>query len=213
MMIPRFRDPIEFSETLSWILAIAVLMAVFRGYLEIVDFIELGVLPVYTIAILLAFILHEAAHKYVAISRGCSARFTISTFGFLFTSVFGFIASILAFFGRALPFIVAAPGYVSIRCFLWGERTIFGGTPSEGVIALSGPAVNILLAIAGSIALALPLPGYDAVRFFSALKHVNSVLALFNLLPIPPLDGSKVIRWNPFIYILAIITALIIWII
>jgi Zn-dependent protease len=34
--------------------------------------------------------------------------------------------------------------------------------------------------------------------------NVNSYLALFNLLPIPPLDGSKIVQWNLPIYLLAL---------
>ena len=68
------------------------------------------------------------------------------------------------------------------------------GRYDEGLVAFAGPAVNIFLALAfglairfGGVALGEALPA------FAAICYINLVLALFNLLPLPPLDGSKVL--------------------
>jgi Zn-dependent protease len=111
-----------------------------------------------------------------------------------------------------MPFVIAAPGYVGIRCSYWGVRTIFGGTASEGLIAMAGPATNIVISIAGLVGAkafqAIPIP--TLFQLFIAIKYVNSVLAVFNLIPIPPLDGFKIARWNPLVYLSMLIIALII---
>lgn len=73
------------------------------------------------------------------------------------------------------------------------------------VIALAGPAVNLLLAgaalatlLALGLSLAPLLPGSGPFRAESVLRHalaVNGVLFLFNLLPALPLDGGSFLRW------------------
>jgi len=208
----RLRDPEWLSEPVSWGLALASLLAVFNGFSDIRGLVQFGLVPSYLVAVVVGFSLHELAHRYVAHARGCQARFTISSLGLMITSIFGFFSSLLHFLGLRMPFVVAAPGYVGIRCSYWGTRGIFGGTTSEGLIALAGPLTNIALAIAGlvgaraSLALSTPIL-YSA---FYALKHVNSVLAVFNLIPIPPLDGFKIARWNPIVYLFTLIVALVI---
>jgi Zn-dependent protease len=70
-----------------------------------------------------------------------------------------------------------------------------------GKIALAGPLTNIILA-------------YLFLFFnFDFLKTVNAWIAFFNLLPIPPLDGSKVLHWKfggwAFFFVLAIILLIV----
>jgi len=68
----------------------------------------------------------------------------------------------------------------------------------EMLVALAGPASNLLLAVIFGIAIRILLfqgmaPESSIISFFSIIVFYNILLAIFNLVPIPPLDGSKVL--------------------
>lgn len=157
-------------------------------------------IPISFIAVGLGFILHEMGHKIVAQKFGFFSEYRKWNYGL----ILGFIT---AFSG----FMFFAPGAVYFGSY---GRMV---TPEEnGKISIAGPIVNIILAI---IFLALtmflrPMLTYDNfnIMYLVILTTIlafklNSFLALFNLIPIPPLDGSKVIQWNLPIYIVTIVIA------
>jgi Zn-dependent protease len=61
------------------------------------------------------------------------------------------------------------------------------------VVALAGPAVNFLLALAFGLAIRLLSAGSPISAFLAIIVYANILLGVFNLVPIPPLDGSKVL--------------------
>ncbi|MHB1330464.1 MAG: site-2 protease family protein [Minisyncoccota bacterium] len=64
----------------------------------------------------------------------------------------------------------------------------------EAFVALAGPLSNLVLAII--FGLALRFTGNPSMEFFTitaTIVYVNILLAVFNLMPIPPLDGSKIL--------------------
>ena len=83
------------------------------------------------------------------------------------------------------------------------------------LVALAGPVTNITLALAAAVAVralgGVDVPesgeiGWDAPTVLTVLGVINLLLALFNLIPVPPLDGSAVVeralpaRWLPSWY-------------
>jgi Zn-dependent protease len=65
------------------------------------------------------------------------------------------------------------------------------------IVALAGPAVNIVLAVLAAFALRRWGPGHAdtlAVELLVRLGLLNAILAVFNLIPVPPLDGSAVVE-------------------
>lgn len=83
--------------------------------------------------------------------------------------------------------------------------------PNHGLlVSLVGPGVNIVLAVFAAVAIrSMEIDVFDpgpVVLFLYALGVVNVILAVFNLLPIPPLDGSAVVErllparyWEPYL--------------
>ncbi len=140
------------------------------------------------LAVSSGFILHELAHKFVAIRYGCLAEFRAQMNGLG-------LAVIVALFGNIL---FAAPGAVQI----YGRVD----HKENGLISLAGPGTNILVAI-----LALPLIVFTegAAEFiFGRIGIVNAVLGAFNLLPFGPLDGKKIMSWNPVIWGASLVLAI-----
>ena len=139
------------------------------------------------ILILTSFLLHEFGHKFAAQRYGAWAEFRMFPLGLG-------LAILMSFLG----FMFAAPGAVYIS----GRFT----EKQNGIISAAGPAVNIVLAVVFMIANHFMPFGFIGLVFF-LLAWFNATLALFNLIPIPPLDGSKVIRWNPLVWIAMLIAS------
>ena len=96
-----------------------------------------------------------------------------------------------------LPFITSLVGGGFIG---WGKpvRTnptqLRGGLKGLAVVALAGPASNIVLAvILAALALATARLIPELARFLARGVELSLYLAVFNLLPVPPLDGSKLL--------------------
>jgi Zn-dependent protease len=134
------------------------------------------------LAVITGFALHEFAHKVVAERNGARAEFRTYPLGLLLAVVF-------SFFGV----VFAAPGAVYIDGDISKEQ--------YGKISLAGPAANVVLGVL-FIGLALISSGGLLGFALAWVGSVNFLLAAFNMLPIPPLDGYKVAKWNVPIYVL-----------
>ncbi len=138
---------------------------------------------------LLAIVLHEVAHGYTAYLLGDdtakrAGRLTISPIAHLdpVGTIF-FIASTWAGFG----FGWAKPVPVMIERLRNPRR-------DEMLVTLAGPAANLLQALAWAVVLRFVLHLGNAALVMICVWGVaiNVLLMIFNLLPIPPLDGSHV---------------------
>jgi Zn-dependent protease len=87
-----------------------------------------------------------------------------------------------------------------IAGFGWGKPTpvvpskLRGGVLGPVAVAFAGPASNLLIVAVCALLYALPAFQDGYLRtIVLALAFVNAILFIFNLIPIPPLDGAKVI--------------------
>ncbi len=166
---------------ISMLVIAGVFAYVFRN-LNQGDFISL--IPVTLIAVGLGFVFHELAHKFVAIRYGFYAEYKLWVEGLI-------LAIITATFG----FVFAAPGAVYIH----GE---YISREENGKISIAGPLTNIALAIIFFILIQF-LSFSPILSLICGLGFtINSFLAFFNLLPVFMLDGAKVIKWNPVIWVI-----------
>ena len=155
------------------------------------------IFPVVMIGVGVGFIFHELGHKFVAMHYGYYAEYELWPTGLL-------IALASSFFG----FIFAAPGAVVIYSNGMEERT-------NGIISIAGPIVNIILGliffiILGSLGNFVYTETGAIVYLICVLgTRINFFLAAFNLLPIPPLDGSKVMAWSVPIWLITFAIAAI----
>lgn len=122
-----------------------------------------------------AIILHELGHKFVALAFGFQATFQAAYAFLLLGVVLKLVRS---------PFIFFVPAYVLISGL--------GNEAQFGITAFAGPFVNLVLwGVSWSSFKFLKLKKKTAYAFALSAK-INMFLFIFNMLPIPGFDGSKV---------------------
>lgn len=143
-------------------------------------------------AILVGLTVHELAHAFVALRFGDDTakqmgRLTLNPLRHI--DPVGFIMLLVAGFGWAKPVMI-------------DRSKLKHPVRDDVLIALAGPAANLLLSLLCVLllraVLLLPAAGSGqtlrlVATSFLAFISVNVALGLFNLLPIPPLDGSHLI--------------------
>lgn len=148
---------------------------------------------IFQIAILImSVVIHEVSHGYVASYLGdetarYQGRLTLNPLKHLdpFGSV---ILPLLLYFTNA--------GFI----FGWAKPVPYNpynlkpGRWSETLVALAGPAANIILAFVFGMLLRIGISNDPAfIQIISLIVFINILLAIFNLVPLPPLDGSKLL--------------------
>jgi len=139
--------------------------------------------------ILISLTFHEFAHGWVAYRLGDNTaknlgRLTLNPLAHI--DPVGFLMMILFKFGWAKPVPVNPQNLQT--------------DPARGMmlVSLAGPTANLVVALAASLLLGLgvlqsiPYADYVAYLLYLTLQ-INVILAIFNLIPVPPLDGSKIL--------------------
>ncbi len=137
------------------------------------------------VIVTLTFVLHELMHRQVAKHFGAIASFQYSVNGLIITlatGIFGFIFGI--------------PGATVIYTNNFTKR-------EEGIVSLAGPLMNFAVFILFFVIFMLtPYINNSYITLIAALgMFISILLAFFNMLPIMPLDGAKVLNWDRNIYI------------
>lgn len=144
--------------------------------------------PIFAVIVILGFVLgitvHEAAHAFTAWRLGDDTpyrqgRVTLNPAEHL--DALGSVLLVIAGFGWGRP-VQIDPS--KIRGGVWGPV----------VVAFAGPASNLAVVVVCAALYRLPIfqEGYPLVAV-AAFAFTNALLFVFNLIPIPPLDGSKIL--------------------
>lgn len=180
-------------------LTLGFTLAVSGGIGGIGSYFFIFLLPISFIAVSLSFVLHELMHKFVAQRFGAIAGFRRSDSGImitLITSLFGFL--------------IGLPGATMIYSSRFTRQ-------EEGLVSLAGPMTNFVVFAVFFTLGTLLFPHFssnvinifDPTTFLSSpylqnildfVVFISIYLAFFNMLPIYPLDGSKVFAWNKPVY-------------
>jgi len=158
--------------------------------------VNLTEIALFVVPIVLAVTLHEAAHGFVALHFGDdtaknAGRLTLNPlkhvdlFGTIILPLLLIVSNAGFLFGYAKPVPV---NFNALRNPRWDMLWV----------AIAGPVMNIALAIISTLLLygvdaSVPSPSRMVQTVILLSVELNVVLAVFNMLPLPPLDGSKVL--------------------
>ena len=162
-------------------------------FTQSINWTDLGDMVLRVVAILLCLIIHGVSHGLAAYHLGdptakMNNRLSLNPLRHL--DLFGTLMMVVVGFGWAKP-VPVDPRYFK--------------KPKQGMAltALAGPVSNFVLAFISALAVnglmgAVSVKGegtalITAARFFYLLVLLNIGLGIFNLIPFPPLDGSKVL--------------------
>jgi len=174
----------------------------------------LAAIIVVAIMLLVGFPVHEFSHALAAYRLGDSTarfmgRLTLNPIAH-FDPLGGILLAVTMLSGSGFAFGWAKPTPVNPRNLEYGRW-------GEAIVAAAGPISNLVLAIAAAIPLRYILANLTlasevpllALQILLLFIQINLVLMVFNLFPIPPLDGSKVLfaflppqvawRWRPML--------------
>lgn len=138
------------------------------------------------VALIVAATIHEFAHAYVADRLGdptprSMGRLTLNPLAHL--DLLGSLLILVAGFGWAKPVQINPMNFRD-----WRRDTI--------MVAAAGPLANITLAFILGFPFKLGLADFSgsaASELLLTIIQINAMLAVFNLIPLPPLDGSKIL--------------------
>ncbi len=148
---------------------------------------------IFVILILLfSVVIHEVAHGYAALALGDTTakyegRLTLNPIkhldpvGSVLIPLLGyFTGGVIIGWAKPVPF-----NPYNLRNQRWGEA----------LVAIAGPISNIVIAVIFSIIIRTSsgMTGENFLFLAQYLVYINIILAIFNMIPIPPLDGSKVL--------------------
>jgi len=141
--------------------------------------------------LIFSIIIHEVAHGAVANYLGdptakYEGRLTLNPINHL-DPIGSILLPLLLLFTQS-PLLIAWAKPVPVNPF-----NLQNPKKDMAKIAFAGPAVNLLIALFFSLLIRFFVLSENLLSIFTFIVFINILLAIFNLMPIPPLDGSKIL--------------------
>jgi len=138
--------------------------------------------------------MHEAAHAFAAFRLGdptaaMQGRVSLNPLRHI-DPLWTVVLPLVTYFGSRGAFIFGGAKPVPINAFNFEN-------PRKGMMlsGLAGPAVNLLIALTCGALLRLPFLAEPVQYVLARVGLWNLVLLVFNMVPVPPLDGSRLVAW------------------
>lgn len=147
------------------------------------------------VAILLAITVHEFSHGFIAFLQGDR---TAQDEGRLTLNPIAHIDPVGTILIPGLLILTGAPFLIGwAKPVPYNPNNLRDGRFGSFLVALAGPVSNFFMALVSALVLKALFPALGAenflIIFLLQLFLVNLVLGIFNLIPVPPLDGSKIL--------------------
>ena len=152
------------------------------------------------IILILSVVIHEVSHGYAANMLGdptarMAGRLTLNPIKHLDLMGSIIIPGLLVLSGSPFLFGYAKPvpyNPYNLRKYAWGQKW------GEAIVAIAGPAVNLFIALVFGLLVrfsaSLSFITPEFIQISTTIVFINILLAVINMIPIPPLDGSKVLN-------------------
>lgn len=153
--------------------------------------IDISYLAIVIVVILLSMTLHEAMHGYMAYWLG---DHTAKNEGRLTLNPIHHIDPFLAILLPIILAVVGAPIFGGAKPVPFNPYAVRGGAYGAALVGVAGPLTNLVLSFVFFVLYSLSGQPQGLVGMFLQLSVViNLGFFIFNMIPLPPLDGSRVL--------------------